>query len=321
MDLIYADEKREEIGVLMDSSFDLAFGSDENDFTVTVSINNNICSKGYWIYVEGTEYGGIVDDQKVDTEQKKIVYHGRTFHGILEKKIIEPDAGEDYLIVSGDVNTLIGNIISRIGLNDIFEIDAEKASGLMVNKYQFERYIDAYKGICSMVAAAGGKLHIEWHNGKAVMAAVPVEDYTDDEIDSDHVAFVIKKHFITTNHLICLGKGNLKERQILHLYLDEKGEIAKTQYFFGLQELTETFDYPNAESLEELERYGKRRLLELNEKDDMQLKLNDTYAFDVGDVITASEVITGISLTRVIKKKIVTINKGILKIEYKVGEK
>ena len=70
-----------------------------------------------------------------------------------------------------------------------------------------------------------------------------------------------------------------------------------------------------------MEKYGIRRLKELNEKDDMQLNLNDSYSFDIGDIVTASEITTGITLTRVIKKKIVTIKKGILKVDYKVGEK
>ena len=32
MDLIYANNQMEDIGVLLDYEFDLAFGSDENDF-------------------------------------------------------------------------------------------------------------------------------------------------------------------------------------------------------------------------------------------------------------------------------------------------
>ena len=132
---------------------------------------------------------------------------------------------------------------------------------------------------------------------------------------------MIKKHFKAVNHLICLGTGNLKERQVIHLYMNGEGNVTKEQFYFGKDEIEEVYDYPNAESLEELEKYGIRRLKELNEKDDMQLNLNDSYSFDIGDIVTASEITTGITLTRVIKKKIVTIKKGILKVDYKVGEK
>lgn len=320
MDLIYADENKDEIGVLMDCSFDLAFGTDENDFTLTVAITDNCCSGGYWIYVEGTEYGGTIDDQKVDTEQKRIVYHGRTFQGILEKKIIEPDTGEDYLIISGDANRVLDNLIQKLDLSDVFVAKEENAK-LNITNYQFERYTKGYQGICDMLNTIGAKLHIEWHDGKAILSALPISNYTDEELDSDHISFVIKKHFKAVNHLICLGTGNLKDRQIIHLYMDGEGNATKEQFYFGKDEIEEVYDYPNAESLEELEKYGKRRLKELNEKDDMQLNLNDSYSFDIGDVVTASEITTGITLTRVIKKKIVTIKKGILKVDYKVGEK
>ena len=37
MDLIYTNQNREDIGVLQDFSLDLAFGSGENDFELTVS--------------------------------------------------------------------------------------------------------------------------------------------------------------------------------------------------------------------------------------------------------------------------------------------
>ena len=36
MDLIYANEKMVEIGVMHDYEFDLAFGEDENDFELTI---------------------------------------------------------------------------------------------------------------------------------------------------------------------------------------------------------------------------------------------------------------------------------------------
>lgn len=61
MDLIYANKNKIDVGVLKDYSFDLAFGSDENNFKLSVNTENNVCEEDYIIYIEGTEYGGIVD--------------------------------------------------------------------------------------------------------------------------------------------------------------------------------------------------------------------------------------------------------------------
>ena len=103
MDLIYADETRKDIGVINSYDLDMAYGKDENDFTCSVDRNDHCCSVGFFIYAEGTEYGGIVDAIRVDTEKESVTYSGRTWHGVLEKKVICPDPGEDYLMVAGDL--------------------------------------------------------------------------------------------------------------------------------------------------------------------------------------------------------------------------
>ena len=46
MDLIYATDEKIDIGVMRDYTFDLAFGSDENDFELTTNINNHYVSRG-----------------------------------------------------------------------------------------------------------------------------------------------------------------------------------------------------------------------------------------------------------------------------------
>ena len=55
MDLIYTDENREDLGILFDYSFDLAFGSSENDFELKTSTSNHILKQGYYIYMEGNQ--------------------------------------------------------------------------------------------------------------------------------------------------------------------------------------------------------------------------------------------------------------------------
>lgn len=90
MDLIYMNENREDIGVLQDYSLDLAFGADENNFECQIQASSHCCHENYMIYMEGTEYGGIVDGVGVDTESNTVTYSGRTWHGILSSKVILP---------------------------------------------------------------------------------------------------------------------------------------------------------------------------------------------------------------------------------------
>lgn len=320
MDLIYADKNKTDIGVLLDFSFDLAFGSDENDFVLTVSTEQNVCSEDYFVYIEGTEYGGIIDAIEVDSAEKVLKYKGRTWHGILNSKVIQPSSGQAYYTVSGDVNSVLSTLITRLSLGTLFRVVSELA-GISVSNYKFKRYVSGYDGICDMLSSVGAKLHIEYTtDGWVELSAVAVHNYADDELDSDHISFTISKTFNPVNHLICLGQGELAERTVIHLYCNANGVISTTQTFFGIEEYADVYDYPNVESPEDLESEGRKRLKELNGSDTIDVDLDDTYLFDIGDILCAVDIVTGISVTRTVIKKIVSIDKNIVNVNYKVGD-
>lgn len=320
MDLIYTNKALEDVGVLKDYTFDLAFGSDENDFEVTIESNNHCCESKCLLYIEGTEYGGMIDGMQIVTKDKKLVYFGRTWHGILESKILQPDSGKDYLTVSGEVNAVIRSLIDRIGLSDLFTVSNED-SLLKVNNYKMSRYIGAYSGIKKMLDSVSGKLHFNFRDGKVVISAFPIVDYSQDEqFDNDQIEMEVKKTENPVNHLICLGKGELSERQVIHLYTDADGNISEDQTFTGLKENAEVYDYSNAESLEDLKEKGIEKLKSYASGN---VKMNfdaESTVYDIGDIVGAKEIITGSFVKERIIKKIVTIKKGQTNIEYKVGE-
>ena len=255
MDLIYMNSSKEDVGVMKDFTFDLAFGADENDFDCTINRNLHCCEGGFFLYIEGTEYGGIIDDIKTDTEADEVVYHGRTWHGFLDSKCIVPlQAGEGstdavmlktadangvsmvdkYLILSGEANKVLAWLINRLGLDRLFTASTED-SGINIKVFQFDRYCMAYEGICKMLRAAGAKLKVMFSAGTAVIRAVPVIDYSQDEqFDSDLIGLTILKKYHPLNHLICLGQGELDERQVIHLYADLDGNISHTQSVTGI---------------------------------------------------------------------------------------
>ena len=268
MDLIYMNSAKEDIGVLFDYQFDLAFGSDENDFQLKLSLNKHCCEAGYFIYIEGTEYGGIIDGVEVDTEQQTVVYSGRTWHGILSGHVIQPDSGFDYYVAEGDANAAIAAIIERLGLEDTFTASTEP-SDIEITKYKFARYTDAYSGICAMLAEFGGKLKMEHKVDTIVLSAVWRMDFSkDEEWDDSQVGFNVKKNYRPVNHLICLGSGNLKDRHTIHLFTDENGGVqpyantskpdedsdyildTSKQLLFGIEEVAEVYDYSGAQTVE-----------------------------------------------------------------------
>lgn len=319
MDLIYTDKNKIDVGVMKDYSFDLAFGEDENNFQLSITSDNNVCEEDGLVYIEGTEYGGIIDAVEVYTAEKTINYKGRTWHGILNTKIIQPDSGAAYYTVSGDANTILGTLITRLGLNGLFAASSS-SSGFTIGSYSFKRYTGGYDGIIDMLRTVGAKLHIEWSGGYVQLSAVAAVDYGEDDLSSDHIALHIQKTYNPVNHLICLGQGELSARTVVNLYCDANGVISTSTTFTGLDEVASVFDYPNAESSTELQKEGTKKLEELNSSDMIEVSLDDAYEFDVGDKITADDTITGITVSSRVLKKIVTIDRNQFLINYKVGE-
>lgn len=321
MDLIYANEEMEDLGVLLDYTFDLAIGADENNFELTVDSGSHVCQAGYFLYIEGTEYGGVVDAIRVRTASNEITYKGRTWQGILASKVIEPDEGQDYLTVSGDANEVIAVLLERLGLDMLYTVP-EALSGITIHSYKMNRYIDGYAGIVKMLAAAGGKLRFVFRDAHVLLSAEAAVDYSKDEqFDSDQVEFDIEKGFRPINHVICLGRGDLAEREVIHLYADQYGMVGHVQELAGIHEVTGKYEKSNAESYEELEQGGINLLQEAYaaaSKVSMSFA-NEGTVYDIGDIVGARENITGIEAAERIVKKIVTIDRGKIDIEYKVG--
>ena len=320
MDLIYTNAKAVDIGVLSAYAFDLSFGASENDFEMVLGSRDTALEFGAYVYMEGTEYGGIVDGMKTSTGGETVTYKGRTWHGILNSKIIQPDSGAAYYTVSGDANSVLSGLVSRLGLSGLFAVSADNA-GISIPNYQFHRYCKAYDGIRAMLADCGAKLEIQWKNRSVRLSAVPISDYRESPIDGDIATLTVEQHKQKVNHLICLGKGELAAREVIHLYVDKWGNIGDVQYYTGLDEITETYDYSNAESSDELRKEGIKRLKELmnNDKADISIMETDGLNYDIGDIIGASDIKSGVTVAAAVSQKIVKIQNGAIRTQYKTG--
>lgn len=317
MDLIYTNAKGIDQGVLTAYAFDLSFGANENDFEMVLGANQPILEIGAVVYIEGTEYGGIVDGMKVTSSGETITYSGRTWHGIFNSKVIEPDTGENYLVVSGDANNILSMMIERLGLSRLF-VATEESSGISISNYQFNRYCKGYDGVRDMLGDNGAKLKIEWVNRSVVLSAVLVADYTQSPVDGDIATLSVERVGNKVNHLICLGKGELTEREVVNLYVDQFGRVGNTQYYTGIDEYCEIYENTNTE---DLTKDGKAKLKELQSGDKAEIDINETdgMSFDIGDIVGATEYNSGVSVAAVVTQKIVKIKNGTVSAEYKTG--
>lgn len=265
MDLIYTDKNRKDIGVLSDYELDEAFGKSENNFSLKISLSEHCMEPGCVIYAENTEYGGIIDTLNPNTKDSTLTYKGRTWHGILNSKVLEPNAGEDYLILSGEANSVLKEIITRLKLNDVFSV-SEEDSGIEIIHYQCSRYSCAYDEIRKMLYEFMGKLTINCRMQTVLLSVSPLYDYSaDEEWDANQLDFTIEKNYHPVNHLICLGSGDLKDRHVIHLFTDENGGIQpysfydnpyqdadyildkRNQILKEQEEVVEVYDYGNAQ--------------------------------------------------------------------------
>ena len=319
MVVFYANENTEDIGVFKSFTLDMQISMEtgDNDFEIKTPIDGIQLDKGYYIYAEGTEYGGIVDKIRIDTKNKTKYYDGRTWRGMLESKVIVPPVGEDYYIVSGDLIDVIDVLIEDFNLDDLFYVDPFD-TGITVTNYQFYRYTDVYSGIIRLLSDKGYKLSIEFDTAqfKCKLSAVPIIDYGENqEVTSDLYDFDITQVYGTVNHLIGLGSGELKDRMVLHLYADVDGNISTTQTQFEKNEIVDIYDYQNVESLEELQDKMTERFKQLIGSDIIKITLNDIDA-DVGDKLTAYEEITGIQAIQYIQSKIIKIDDSKMSIQH-----
>lgn len=274
MDLIYADEKKIDQGVLLNYSLDMAYGSDENNFVCTMELGEKLCKQNYYLYIDGTEYGGIIDQIGADTNRNVMTYSGRTWHGVLASKVIEPNPDEDYYYANGEANHAILAILIKVNLYvaGLFTVSS-RDSGIKINNYPL-RYQDTYSGIQKMLASVNAKLKMTWKTDHIELEAVLLNNYSAmEEFDSSQLMFKANQVFNKVNHLICLGAGDLKDRYVIHLFCDTNGGIQDylkdmnkpplkdrdyiltraKRVLSGLSENVGIYDYPNAQTAENYE--------------------------------------------------------------------
>lgn len=317
--VIVTDPTGVDVAALDDVELDLAYGVSENRFSLTFADDAEISGRfgsSSYIYCDGTEYGGRVTTATVDSDETGsiVTWGGLTWQGMLSYKILKPDAGQDYLTVSGTVDSVLNGLFKRIGLDTVFIADENPAS----IDYRFDRYTDAWSGIRSMLLASSMKMRFEHRAGRVHALAANIATYGD-AVDSDVIPFTATKDWRPVNHLVGLGSGELKKRAVTDWYADEKGNVSETQSLTGVDEIAAVYDYNNAE-LAELKDSTKKKLLEFQSSGSIAVSVPDDMSVDVGDVLAARDHTTGLEVTAPVTKKIVKISDGVLTVEYETDQ-
>lgn len=328
MDFIIADAQRNELGMLPSSAeldLDLSYFADNKDGVNDGELvdEEKTVEYDYYIFSPGTEYGGRILDLKRKTSSTSKTWYFDTWRRMLSQSIIEPPAGEAYYrIEKMDANAMLKVVFA--GRFEEFFVIPDNLSGIEVSG-QFDRYTTLLDGVTKLLKAHGAKIKITAVQGgtgekfHVQVEAVPIIDYSEEiEYSQDNrVTLTLRDKRRGINHLICLGNGELTERTVRHLFVQEDGSIGNNQYFFGIDERVAVHDYSNAEDESELLESGKEKLESLRNYKKMDMTVDD-LDLDIGDIVAGRDRETGLYLAQRIVNKVLKIKKGKETITYKV---
>lgn len=328
--VILADPNRKELGSIQNANVTVDLNGNRN-FSVQIARSNWIpeLTFSYFIYVPGTEYGGIIGQVLTDTTLDYVELKGHSWRGRLAKKVIEPPAGQDYKKVSGELNTVMKELIEPAfggseGTDSIFYVP-DTDTGVTVSNYQFDRYCTLLDGITKMLKSKGYKLQLTFRRnagepGKVFVEAVPIVDYSPEiELSKDcQLNYTMEDIRDGINHLVVTGKGELQDRNVLHLYVQKNGSIGKTQYYTGLDEIAEVYENTSTET-DELEETSREKLQELMNKQTFKM---DVAALgidvNIGDIVGGRDYLTGMYMSKPVENITYSLTNGVEAKTYKL---
>ncbi len=273
MELIHGDVNRAEIGIVRDfKSFDAQIHNNcnlaDNTFSLQMSVGAwqaDKIMKNDCVYVPDSEWGGVVSSVKKDTGADTVTITGCLWRAMLAMRIIKPPAGSAYKVYTNvELNALIADVVgSQFGaLFDFSDVNTG-----VTTSAQF-RYNTVLAGLSSALNRAGYTLACEYNpiTQKAILSARQIIDYSSEyDISTDlGVNMVTMSGRVDDyNHVIALGSGELENRVVIELWM-MNGTIYTSKPAALLESKIKSmiFDYPNAESNEELTASASNALLE-----------------------------------------------------------
>lgn len=302
--VILANENLRELGEIKDANVTVDLNGNRT-FSVQIARSNwrEELTFSSLIYIMGTEYGGIIGEVLTDTTLDYVELKGLTWRGRLAKKIIQPPAGSDYKVVSGELHTVMKSLIEP-EFDGLFVV-SQRDTGVSVSNYQFDRYCTLLDGLTKMLKSKGYRLQLTFRReqnepGYLYIETVPIVDYSNRiELSRDcQLNYTMDDKRDGVNHLIVTGKGELQDRNVFHLYVQKNGSIGKTQYYTGLQEIAEVYENTSTET-DELEETSREKLQELMNKKTFKM---DVAALgidvNIGDIVGGRDYLTGMYMAK-----------------------
>lgn len=330
MGLVFTDRNKKDVGYLPTVAYlDLEVGMKEqsqNDFEISLPIDgwNRLFDEGSIFYDDAeNEIGGLVLGKTSNTAENTVILYGKTWRGLIDTQVIEPTQGQAYFQARGEANAFLRSVI-----DDCFDgliVGSSETSGVNVNRDI--RYVNKLEAIEKTLSDVNMKLHIAFDvsTKKAIVKATPIVTYELIEISNDYgVSFIAKDIKDGYNHCICLGRGELLEREVVHVYKLNNGtftqdkSVALRDGISGLNDRCIIYDFSSAEDTQTLIDGGIQQLKEKG--DTKSLEINDiNILVEIGDIVGGRERLTNIYMQKSIVARIYKGYANDLTIENKIG--
>lgn len=309
MELIVADSAGNTLFNVSDFELDMDAGwgdGVDNTFDLVVRDADAPLPEAAWrVYADGSEIGGRVEGFELKTGRNSTTLHwtGSTWTGVLSKRLLWPDAGQNYLTLAGDANAVLRGAIQRLDLASLFTVP-DTAAGVNVN-YQCSRDTpDAWTNLRLAMRSAGLRLDAKWVDGSCRLQAVKVTDWRG-RVDSDLVDFDLTSDLLVTNHLKAAGKGELASREVVDVYADNKGNVGTSKAMAGVFELEEYYDANNSEG-DDLRDQASDRLKDMQAEGGVKVTVGEGVSFGLGDVVEARHYSPNVTVSVEISSRVTT---------------
>lgn len=307
MELIVADSAGKTLFPLADFELDMDAGwgdGVDNTFDLIVRDASAPLPEAAWrVYADGTEMGGRVEGFELKTGRASSELHwtGSTWSGVLARRLLWPDAGQDYLTLAGDANDVLRQAVARLGLGSFFSVPDGDA-GVAVS-YRCSRDVpDAWTNLRLAMRSAGLRLDAKWVGGACRLQAAKVTDWRG-RVDSDLVDFDLSSDLLVTNHLKAAGKGELASRQVVDAYADNKGNVGTSKAMAGVFELEEYYDANNSEG-DDLRDQAVSRLRDMQTEGNVKVTVGEGVEFGLGDMVEARHYSPNVTVSVEISSKV-----------------
>lgn len=310
MNVAYTNDSLSAVGFISFVGFDTSIGDSGNQVQLKLhSSQKTELAKGSLIWSPGTEYGGIIQDiqSKLETDGQRYVYYsGPSWSGRLSQRIVCPPTGKDHYTLEGEANEALNTLMEYLGLDYLFQAP-EGNSGITLNT-DLDRFADGYSALRKAAAKNDCRLSIAYDNAakKVIILFVKRETHGNYTSDNSPISVTVGS---PVNHLVCAGTGELQNRVVVHLYIDNNGNVSQAPYFTRADEITALYENTNADK-DKLIEEGTKKLLEYQEVNQVEISVEDGSEdlYQLDDVIVGFDPVTGIKASSTIAKKVVSVD-------------